>query len=31
LENGVAFFMRAMSGKAPIPDDLFIRQFPHVD
>jgi protein gp37 len=28
LESGVAFFMRAMTGKAPIPRDLFIRQFP---
>jgi protein gp37 len=28
LENGVAFFMRAMTGRAPIPRDLFIRQFP---
>jgi protein gp37 len=28
LENGVPFFMRAMTGKAPIPRDLLIRQFP---
>jgi protein gp37 len=28
LESGVPFFMRAMTGKAPIPRDLFIRQFP---
>jgi protein gp37 len=31
LANGVAFFMRAMTGKDPIPRDLLIRQFPNVD
>lgn len=25
---GVAFFMKQMTGKTPIPDDLLIRQFP---
>ena len=25
---GVAFFMKQMTGKAPIPDDLMVRQFP---
>lgn len=25
---GIAFFMKQMTGKAPIPDDLLIRQFP---
>ncbi|HET8638121.1 MAG TPA: phage Gp37/Gp68 family protein [Acidobacteriaceae bacterium] len=29
-EAGVAFFMKQMTGKAPIPDDLMIRQFPDV-
>ena len=28
LGSGVPFFMRAMTGKAPIPRKLFIRQFP---
>jgi len=28
VKSGVPFFMRAMTGKAPIPRDLFIRQFP---
>jgi protein gp37 len=28
VKSGVAFFMRAMTGKAPIPRDLLIRQFP---
>jgi protein gp37 len=27
---GVAFFMKQMSGRKPIPPDLFIRQFPKV-
>ena len=27
-EYGVAFFMKQMAKKAPIPDDLLIRQFP---
>jgi protein gp37 len=27
---GVPFFMKQMSKKAPIPPDLFIRQFPRV-
>jgi protein gp37 len=26
--SGVAFFMKQMTGKAPIPDDLLVRQFP---
>ncbi len=25
---GIAFFMKQMTGKAPIPDDLMVRQFP---
>jgi protein gp37 len=25
---GVAFFMKQMTNKAPIPDDLMVRQFP---
>jgi|HubBroStandDraft_5_1064220.scaffolds.fasta_scaffold239692_2 protein gp37 len=25
---GVAFFMKQMTGKSPIPDDLMVRQFP---
>jgi protein gp37 len=25
---GIAFFMKQMTGKAPIPDDLLVRQFP---
>ena len=25
---GVAFFMKQMTGKTPIPDDLMVRQFP---
>lgn len=28
--DGVAFFMKQMSGKAPIPADLLVRQFPRV-
>lgn len=27
-EKGVAFFMKQMTGKRPIPDDLLLRQFP---
>jgi protein gp37 len=27
-EAGVAFFMKQMSGHAPIPDDLFVREWP---
>ncbi len=27
---GVPFFMKQMSGKAPIPDDLMIREYPEV-
>jgi protein gp37 len=27
---GVAFFMKQMAGKMPIPDDLLVRQFPAV-
>jgi protein gp37 len=27
--SGVAFFMKQMTGKKPIPDDLLIRQFPN--
>jgi protein gp37 len=26
---GVPFFMKQMTKKAPIPDDLFVREFPH--
>ena len=26
--KGVAFFMKQMTKKAPIPDDLMVRQFP---
>jgi protein gp37 len=26
--DGIAFFMKQMTGKAPIPDDLLVRQFP---
>lgn len=29
-ERGVAFFMKQMTRKAPIPDDLMVRQFPQV-
>jgi protein gp37 len=25
---GVAFFMKQMARKAPIPEDLFVREFP---
>jgi len=28
-EEGIAFFMKQMTGKKPIPDDLLVRQFPH--
>lgn len=28
--SGTAFFMKQMTGKKPIPDDLMIRQFPEV-
>lgn len=28
FEMGVAFFMKQMTKKAPIPDDLMVRQFP---
>lgn len=31
VKSGIAFFMRAMTGKAPIPHDLFICQFPNAD
>jgi protein gp37 len=27
-DEGIAFFMKQMTGKKPIPDDLLIRQFP---
>ncbi len=27
-EKGVAFFMKQMTGKTPIPEDLLVRQFP---
>jgi len=27
-KDGIAFFMKQMTGKTPIPDDLLIRQFP---
>jgi len=27
-EAGIAFFMKQMTGKKPIPDDLMVRQFP---
>jgi protein gp37 len=27
-ELGIAFFMKQMTGKKPIPSDLLIRQFP---
>jgi protein gp37 len=27
-EADVAFFMKQMTGKAPIPEDLLVRQFP---
>ena len=27
--HGIAFFMKQMTGKAPIPNDLMVRQFPH--
>jgi protein gp37 len=27
-EKGVAFFMKQMTGKTPIPDDLLVREFP---
>jgi protein gp37 len=27
-ESGIAFFMKQMTRKAPIPDDLLVRQFP---
>ncbi len=27
---GIAFFMKQMTGKKPIPDDLMVRQFPRV-
>lgn len=26
--SGIAFFMKQMTGKTPIPDDLLVRQFP---
>jgi hypothetical protein len=26
--KGVAFFMKQMTGKTPIPDDLLVREFP---
>jgi protein gp37 len=26
--HGIAFFMKQMAGKKPIPDDLMVRQFP---
>ena len=26
--RGIAFFMKQMTGKAPIPADLMVRQFP---
>jgi protein gp37 len=29
-ERSIPFFMKQMTGKKPIPDDLFIRQFPVV-
>ncbi len=28
---GRAFFMKQMTGKTPIPDDLFVRQFPTIN
>jgi len=28
--SGIAFFMKQMTRKAPIPDDLRIRQFPRL-
>jgi len=30
-EAGVAFFMKQMTGKAPIPPELLVRQFPGAD
>lgn len=27
-DSGIAFFAKQMTGKAPIPDDLLVRQFP---
>jgi protein gp37 len=28
---GVAFFMKQMTGKASIPADLMVRQFPEIE
>jgi protein gp37 len=28
FEEGIAFFMKQMTGKKPIPDDLLVREFP---
>lgn len=28
---GIAFFMKQMTGKSPIPDDLMVRQFPALE
>lgn len=30
-EAGIAFFMKQMTRKAPIPADLFVREFPHAN
>ena len=27
-QMGIAFFMKQMTKKAPIPDDLLVREFP---